>query len=135
MAKTNQNLELFRTDLRQELSILESRKNNLAGIRLLSGRLQSKIYSTTDWPVPKSRLRCRLQDLSKSWFLFERDHRKISSLTIELFQLIFGSMDTSRNQDKAKKAEVSSAVLTPFLCQCHPSWVPPLKSTVLLKGE
>ena len=49
MAKTNQNLELFRTDLRQELSILESRKNNLAGIRLLSGRLQSKIYSTTDW--------------------------------------------------------------------------------------
>ena len=53
MVKTYQNLELFGPDFGQELSILESRKNNQANIAF-SGGLQIKIYSTTDWSAPQS---------------------------------------------------------------------------------
>ena len=53
MVKTYQNLQLFGPDFVQELSILESRKNNQANIAF-SGGLQIKIYSTTDWSAPQS---------------------------------------------------------------------------------
>ena len=42
MVKTYQNLELFGPDLIQELSILESRKNNQAVVESNSGGLQSR---------------------------------------------------------------------------------------------
>ena len=53
MVKPYQNLNLFGPVLFQELSILESRKNNQANIAF-SGGLQIKIYSKTDRSVPQS---------------------------------------------------------------------------------
>ena len=68
MVKTYQNLELFGPDLVQELSILESRKNNQAGTSALSGGLQSR-------STPKRMGSCRKPSSSK------RGLRKSSSLT------------------------------------------------------
>jgi hypothetical protein len=59
MVKAYQNLELFGLDLRQELSILESRKNNQAGTSALSGGLQSK-------STPKRIGSCRKANCSSS---------------------------------------------------------------------
>ena len=136
MVKTYQKLEFFNRFSSNSLSICENRNNNLAVTKLNSGRLQSRsVPKRLDLCRGTNKLRIRAGGLSKSLALFERGHRNVSSLTIELIALIYKAPDKSAIQDKAKKAEVSSAVLTPFLCQCHPSWVPPLKSTVLLKGE
>ena len=69
MVKTHQNLQLFGPDLRQELSILESRKNNQAGTSALSGGLQSRT-------TPKRTDQCR-----KAGYDLPRGLRKSSSLT------------------------------------------------------
>ena len=69
MVKTDQNLELFRLDLVQELSILESRKNNQAVVWSNSGGLQSK-------STPKRIDLCR-----KASRVLTRGLRKSSSLT------------------------------------------------------
>ena len=136
MVKTNQNLEFFNRFSSNSLSICENRKNNLAVIyRTAEDYNLRSVPKRSDLCRGTNKLRIRAGGLSKSLALFERGHRNVSSLTIELIALIYKASDTSAIQDKAKKAEVSSAVLTPFLCQCHLSWVPPLKSTVLLKGE
>ena len=55
MVKTYKNLELFGPDFDQELSILESRKNNQAGIYILSGGLQSRSTPKRIGLVPKSK--------------------------------------------------------------------------------
>ena len=68
MVKMYENLWLFGPDLGQELSILESRKNNQAGTNTLSGGLQ--IAST-----PQRIDQCRKAGL------FTRGLRKSSSLT------------------------------------------------------
>ena len=69
MVKTYQNLELFGPDSLQELSILESRKNNQAGTSALSGGLQSR-------SAPKRTDQCR-----KAGYELPRGLRKSSSLT------------------------------------------------------
>jgi len=69
MVKTHQNLELFRPDLLQELSILESRKNNQAVVESNSGGLQSR-------STPKRIDLCR-----KASPVLTRGLRKSSSLT------------------------------------------------------
>ena len=68
MVKTYENLELFGPDLVQELSILESRKNNQADTSAFSGGLQSR-------STPKRTGLCRKASSSK------RGLRKSSSLT------------------------------------------------------
>ena len=69
MVKTYQNLELFRPDTNQELSILESRKNNQAVVDSNSGGLQSR-------STPKRIVLCR-----KAGHVVTRGLRKSSSLT------------------------------------------------------
>ena len=69
MVKTYQNLELFGPDSRQELSILESRKNNQAVVESNSGGLQSR-------STPKRTGQCR-----KAGHVVTRGLRKSSSLT------------------------------------------------------
>ena len=72
MVKTHQNLQLFGPDLRQELSILESRKNNQAGTSALSGGLQSR-------STPKRIALCR--EAGQVVAVNSRGLRKSSSLT------------------------------------------------------
>ena len=69
MVKTRQNLELFGPDRSQELSILESRKNNQAGTSALSGGLHPR-------STPKRIDLCR-----KASRVLTRGLRKSSSLT------------------------------------------------------
>ena len=69
MVKTYENLELFGPDLLQELSILESRKNNQAGTSALSGGLQSRSTPQRIGLVPQSKS------------IIKRGLRKSSSLT------------------------------------------------------
>jgi hypothetical protein len=68
MAKTYQNLELFRLDLVQVLSILESRKHNQAVVCSNSGGLQSR-------STPQ-RMACAVKQA-----VVKRGSRKSSSLT------------------------------------------------------
>jgi len=68
MVKTYQNLQLFGPDFVQELSILESRKNNQAGTSALSGGLQLR-------STPK-RIACAAKQA-----VVKRGLRKSSSLT------------------------------------------------------
>ena len=69
MVKIHQNLELFGPDLHQELSILESRKNNQAVVRSNSGGLHPR-------STPKRMDQCR-----KAGYESPRGLRKSSSLT------------------------------------------------------
>jgi hypothetical protein len=68
MVKTYKNLDLFVPDSRQELSILESRKNNQAVVYSNSGGLQSR-------STPK-RIACAVKQA-----VVKRGLRKSSSLT------------------------------------------------------
>jgi hypothetical protein len=68
MVKTYQNLELFGSDSAQVLSILESRKHNQAGTKMLSGGLQSR-------STPQ-RMACAVKQA-----VVKRGSRKSSSLT------------------------------------------------------
>jgi hypothetical protein len=72
MVKTDQNLELLARDFTHELSILESRKNNQAGIYILSGGLQSR-------STPKRIALCR--KAGQVVAVNPRGLRKSSSLT------------------------------------------------------
>ena len=105
MVKTHKNLEFFDRFSSNSLSICENRKNNLAVTKLNSGRLQSRsVPKRLDLYRGTNKLRTRIGGLSKSPVLFERGHRNVSSLTIELIALIYQASDTSAIQDNAKKA-------------------------------
>ena len=69
MVKTYKNLELFGPDSLQELSILESRKNNQAVVESNSGGLQSRSTPQRIGLVPQSKS------------IIKRGLRKSSSLT------------------------------------------------------
>ena len=112
MVKTHQNLELFRTDLRQELSILESRKNNHAGIQILSGGLQSR-------STPKRIALCR--KAGQVVAVKTRGLRKSSSLT--------NGMSPGRNKTALREYGIEARGLA-YSSSMRPSWTPPLMRSV-----
>ena len=123
MVKTHKKLEFFNRFSSNSLSICENRKNNLAVVyRTAEDYNLRSVPKRSDLCRGTNKLRIRVGGLSKSPALFERGSRKSFSLTIELISLIYKVSDKSAIQDKAKKAEVSPVVLTPFVCQCSPSW-------------
>jgi hypothetical protein len=102
MVKMYENLWLFGPDLGQELSILESRKNNQAGTNTLSGGLQ--IRST-----PQRIDQCREAGL------FTRGLRKSSSLTNGMIW----SETKIRSESMALRPEV---YICPATLSMRPSW-------------
>ena len=102
MVKMYENLWLFGPDLGQELSILESRKNNQAGTNTLSGGLQ--IAST-----PQRIDQCRKAGL------FTRGLRKSSSLTNGMIW----SETKIRSESMALRPEV---YICPATLSMRPSW-------------
>jgi hypothetical protein len=105
MVKTYQNLELFGSDTAQVLSILESRKLNQAGTKMLSGGLQ--IRSTPQ----------RIDQCRKAGH-FTRGSRKSSSLT--------NGMSRARNKAPLREygTEARGLDLSPFYNHLlmRPSW-------------
>ena len=102
MVKTHENLGLFEPDLRQVLSILESRKQNQAVVYSNSGGLQ--IAST-----PQRIGQCRKAGL------FQRGLRKSSSLTNGM-----GPAETkSGSESMALRPEV---YICPTTLSMRPSW-------------
>jgi hypothetical protein len=114
MVKTYQNLELFRTDLVQVLSILESRKHNQAVVDSISGGLQSR-------STPK-RIACAVKQA-----VVKRGSRKSSSLT--------NGIGRARNKAPLKEygTEARGLDLSPFYnhLSMRPPWTTPLMRTVL----
>jgi len=86
----------------QKLSICECKKHNLANMYLFSGRLQSR-FAPTRLDLCRNinnRLRTRQWALSKSSVLFERDRRKVSSLTTRIDVTHYKVSDTSQVQEE-----------------------------------
>ena len=114
MVKTHQNLELFRPDLLQELSILESRKNNQAVVESNSGGLQSR-------STPKRIDLCR-----KASPVLTRGLRKSSSLT--------NGMSPGRNKTALREYGTEARGLNLSQIYIHlsmrPSWTPSLMRSV-----
>jgi len=102
MVKMYENLVLFGPDLSQELSILESRKHNLAVVSTNSGGLQ--IRST-----PQRIDQCREAGL------FTRGLRKSSSLTNGMIW----SETKIRSESMALRPEV---YICPATLSMRPSW-------------
>ena len=102
MVKMYENLVLFGPDLCQELSILESRKNNQAVVSINSGGLQ--IRST-----PQRIDQCREAGL------FTRGLRKSSSLTNGMIW----SETKIRSESMALRPEV---YICPATLSMRPSW-------------
>ena len=103
MVKTYQNLELFGPDLRQELSILESRKTNQANLRL------AEDYNLRSTPK-------RMASAAKL-VQYQRGLRKSSSLTngMNRTETKFGL------ESMALRPEVLIYLQLISICQCaHP---------------
>jgi hypothetical protein len=102
MVKMVQKSSIFGLSLCQKLSICECKKYNLANIDLFSGRSQSRFApNRTDLCRDiNSRLRTRQGALSKSPVLFERDRRKVSSLTTGIDLTHYNVSDTSQVQEE-----------------------------------
>ena len=93
---------IFSSSWHPTLSICECKKHNLANIDLFSGRLQSRfapnrLDSCRD---TNKGLRTRQGALSKSPVLFERDRRKVSSLTTGIDLTHYIVSDTSQVQEE-----------------------------------
>jgi len=85
-----------------KLSICECKKHNLANMYLFSERSQS-IFAPNRSDLCRdinSKLRTRQGTLSKSLVLFERDRRKVSSLTTGIDLTHYKVSDTSQVQEK-----------------------------------
>ena len=113
MVKTRQNLELFGPDSDQELSILESRKNNQAVVCSISGGLQSR-------STPK-RMACAVKQA-----VVKRGLRKSSSLTNGM-----GKLETKVClESMAKKARGLDLSLFYSHLSMRPFWAPPVNSSL-----
>jgi len=86
----------------QKLSICECKKHNQANKYLFSGRSQSRFAPNRSNLCRdiNSRLRTRQRALSKSSVLFERDRRKVSSLTTGIDVTHYKVSDTSQVQEQ-----------------------------------
>ena len=113
MVKMHENLVLFGPDLRQELSILESRKHNRAVVCSNSGGLQSR-------STPQ-RMACAVKQA-----VVKRGLRKSSSLT--------NGMSPGRNKTALREygTEARGLDLSPFYNHLlmRPSWTPSLMHSV-----
>jgi hypothetical protein len=113
MVKMHENLVLFGPDLRQELSILESRKHNRAVVCSNSGGLQSR-------STPQ-RMACAVKQA-----VVKRGLRKSSSLT--------NGMSPVRNKTALREygTEARGLDLSPFYnhLSMRPSWTPSLMRSV-----
>ena len=93
---------IFSSSWHQKLSICECKKHNLANIDLFSGRSQSRFAPNRSDSCRdiKRELRTRQGALSKSPVLFERDRRKVSSLTTGIDVTHYKVSDTSQVQEQ-----------------------------------
>ena len=93
---------IFSPSWHPTLSICECKKHNLANIDLFSGRLQSRFAPNRSDPCRDTNkgLRTRQGALSKSPVLFERDRRKVSSLTTGIDVTHYKVSDTSQVQEQ-----------------------------------
>jgi len=114
---------VFSTTKRQKLSICECKKHDLASIDLFSGRSQSRFApNRTDLCRDiNSRLRTRQGALSKSAVLFERDRRKVSSLTTGIDLTHYKVSDTSQVQEQlAMKARCLTDCIVSYSLSSRP---------------
>jgi hypothetical protein len=93
---------IFCRSKHQKLSICECKNFNLANIDMFSGRSQSRFAQTRQdlYRDINNRLRTRQGALSKSPVLFERDRRKVSSLTTGIDLTHYKVSDTSQVQEQ-----------------------------------
>ena len=93
---------VFSPSWRTRLSICECKKHNQANKYLFSGRLQSRFAPNRSDPCRNINkgLRTRQGALSKSPVLFERDRRKVSSLTTGIDVTHYKVSDTSQVQEQ-----------------------------------
>ena len=93
---------IFSSSRHPTLSICECKKHNQANIDLFSGGLQSRFAPNRLDPDRNIniRLRTRQGALSKSPVLFERDRRKVSSLTTGIDVTHYKVSDTSQVQEQ-----------------------------------
>ncbi len=97
-----QNHEVLSSSWHSRLSICECKKHNQANIDLFSGGSQSRFAPTRSNPCRDINrgLRTRQGALSKSPVLFERDRRKVSSLTTGIDVTHYKVSDTSQVQEQ-----------------------------------
>jgi hypothetical protein len=97
-----QNHEVFSSSWHSRLSICECKKHNQANIDLFSGGSQSRFAPNRSNPCRDTNkgLRTRQGALSKSPVLFERDRRKVSSLTTGIDVTHYKVSDTSQVQEQ-----------------------------------
>ena len=97
-----QNHEVFSSSWHPRLSICECKKHNQANIDLFSGGSQSRFAPNRLDPYRNINrgLRTRQGALSKSPVLFERDRRKVSSLTTGIDVTHYKVSDTSQVQEQ-----------------------------------
>ena len=97
-----QNHEVFSSSWHSRLSICECKKHNQANIDLFSGGSQSRFAPNRLDPYRNINkgLRTRQEALSKSPVLFERDRRKVSSLTTGIDVTHYKVSDTSQVQEQ-----------------------------------
>ena len=97
-----QNHEVLSSSWHLRLSICECKKHNQANIDLFSGGSQSRFAPNRADPCRDTNkgLRTRQEALSKSSVLFERDRRKVSSLTTGIDVTHYKVSDTSQVQEQ-----------------------------------
>ena len=113
-----QNHEVLSSSWHSRLSICECKKHNLANIDLFSGRLQSRFAPNRSDSCRDTNkgLRTRQGALSKSPVLFERDRRKVSSLTTGIDVTHYKVSDTSQVQEQlAMKARCLTDCIVSYL--------------------
>ena len=107
---------VFNPSLHQKLSICECKKHNLANMYLFSGRSQSRFAPNRSdlYRNINNRLRTRQWALSKSSVLFERDRRKVSSLTTGIDVTHYKVSDTSQVQEELamKARSLTSSIVS-----------------------
>ena len=93
---------IFSSSRHPTLSICECKKHNQANIDLFSGGLQSRFAPNRSNSCRDTNkgLRTRQGALSKSSVLFERDRRKVSSLTTGIDVTHYKVSDTSQVQEQ-----------------------------------
>ncbi len=97
-----QNHEVLSSSWHSRLSICECKKHNQANMYLFSGGSQSRFAPSRSNPCRNTNkgLRTRQGALSKSPVLFERDRRKVSSLTTGIDVTHYKVSDTSQVQEQ-----------------------------------
>ena len=106
-----------------KLSICECKKHKLANMYLFSGRSQSRFAPNRSDLCRdiNSKLRTRQESLSKSSVLFERDRRKVSSLTTGIDVTHYKVSDTSQVQEElAMKARSLTSSIVSYSLSSRP---------------